>query len=51
LSVGFGSAATFCTAFRRVTGTTPSAYRRLAGAEWRSDVPFLRADGLDPSSA
>lgn len=39
LDVGFGSAAAFCAAFRRVTGMTPGAYRRLAAPDWRSDVP------------
>jgi AraC-like DNA-binding protein len=39
LEVGFGSAAAFCAAFKRVTGTTPGAYRRLAAPDWRSDVP------------
>jgi AraC-like DNA-binding protein len=39
LEVGFGSAAAFSAAFRDVTGTTPAAYRRLASAEWRTDVP------------
>jgi len=29
-SLGYASAANFCTAFRRWTGITPSAYRRLA---------------------
>lgn len=39
LEVGFGSAPAFCAAFKRVTGTTPGAYRRLAAPHWRSDVP------------
>jgi AraC-like DNA-binding protein len=37
--VGFASAASFSTAFRRVTGTTPAAYRRLSSPVWRSEVP------------
>lgn len=39
LDVGFGSAAAFCVAFKRVTGMTPGAYRRLAAPDWRSEVP------------
>ena len=31
LSVGYNDASAFCTAFRRVTGLTPSAYRRGLG--------------------
>jgi AraC family transcriptional regulator len=31
LSVGYNDASAFCTAFRRVTGLTPSAYRRNLG--------------------
>jgi AraC family transcriptional regulator len=31
LSVGYNDASAFCTAFRRVTGVTPSAYRRSLG--------------------
>jgi AraC family transcriptional regulator len=31
LSVGYNDASAFCTAFRRVTGLTPSAYRRSLG--------------------
>jgi AraC family transcriptional regulator len=31
LSVGYNDASAFCTAFRRVTGQTPSAYRRSLG--------------------
>jgi AraC family transcriptional regulator len=31
LSVGYNDASAFCTAFRRVTGLTPSAYRRRLG--------------------
>lgn len=39
LGVGFGSAASFCAAFKRVTGMSPGAYRRLAARDWRSEVP------------
>jgi AraC-like DNA-binding protein len=39
VEVGFRRASAFCTAFRRVTGTTPGAYRRLASDVWRSEVP------------
>ena len=31
LTVGYNDASAFCTAFRRVTGVTPSAYRRSLG--------------------
>jgi AraC family transcriptional regulator len=31
LTVGYNDASAFCTAFRRVTGVTPSAYRRSRG--------------------
>jgi len=31
LAVGYNDASAFCTAFRRVTGLTPSAYRRNLG--------------------
>jgi AraC family transcriptional regulator len=31
LSVGYNDASAFCTAFRRITGVTPSAYRRGLG--------------------
>ena len=31
LTVGYNDASTFCTAFRRVTGVTPSSYRRNLG--------------------
>jgi AraC-like DNA-binding protein len=39
LDVGFRGAASFCTAFKRVTGITPGAYRRLAPAEGYPGVP------------
>lgn len=39
LRVGFGGAPSFCTAFKRVTGTTPSAHRRLASGELYAGVP------------
>jgi len=31
LGVGYNDASAFCTAFRRITGLTPSAYRRNLG--------------------
>lgn len=31
LDLGFGQASAFCTAFRKITGTTPSDYQRSAG--------------------
>jgi AraC family transcriptional regulator len=31
LAVGYNDASAFCTAFRRLTGLTPSAYRRGLG--------------------
>ena len=39
LDVGFAGASSFCTAFKRVTGTTPGAYRRLASGERYAGVP------------
>jgi AraC-like DNA-binding protein len=39
LSVGFESPASFSTAFKRVTGLTPSAYRRLTPPDSHAGVP------------
>jgi AraC-like DNA-binding protein len=39
LDTGFHSAPSFCTAFKRVSGTTPGAYRRLASDRRHSQVP------------
>jgi AraC-like DNA-binding protein len=39
LAVGFQSAASFSTAFSRVTGVTPSAYRRIPAPESDVAVP------------
>jgi AraC-like DNA-binding protein len=39
LEVGFRGAPSFCTAFKRVTGTTPGAYRRLASQQRYAQVP------------
>lgn len=39
LDVGFRGAASFCTAFKRITGLTPGAYRRLASDERYARVP------------
>jgi transcriptional regulator GlxA family with amidase domain len=45
LAVGFESASSFSTAFKRVTGVTPSAYRLEAAPERHAEVPtcFLMA--------
>jgi AraC-like DNA-binding protein len=39
LAVGFESTASFSTAFRRVTGVSPRAYRRLPAPESHAGVP------------
>jgi AraC-like DNA-binding protein len=39
LAVGFGGAASFSTAFLRVTGVTPRAYRRVPAPESHANVP------------
>jgi AraC-like DNA-binding protein len=45
LAVGFNSAASFSTAFKRVTGVSPRAYRRIPAPSSRGGVPtcFLMA--------
>ena len=39
LDVGFRTCSSFCTAFKRVTGTTPGAYRRLSSHQRYPQVP------------
>ncbi|MGH7922532.1 MAG: helix-turn-helix domain-containing protein [Candidatus Dormibacteraceae bacterium] len=39
LAVGFDGAASFCAAFKKVVGVSPSAYRRLAAPVYHPGVP------------
>jgi AraC-like DNA-binding protein len=62
LDVGFQTAASFCTAFKRVTGEAPSAYRREARLRnypkvptcvlmaWTRPVLEVSTNGKDPGA-